>query len=370
MEAIGVVLAVVALVAMGAGAWGLWRGGVGWAHLATRKTSGAALGAGFAAFILAGALLPTPARAPAAPTANSAIRPSDQSSARPGPTSTTLSTEADEEDASTSAPIGPVSVPATPLGAPAGSCRPGNPLANVYCPERLRVITACTTVSGTIAVIRSEPDGDVHFNLELDAPYARLVNEQNRSQEHGQLVIEIVPADGPGCTPGLAPRAAVGTYDYGTCSGAALSTPVPSSHVSVTGPYVLDTAHGWMEIHPAWTIAVLSGQPAVTTAAPASTRAPAPIGRRSAAVLAGRRSWHDCGARAHAYVHGHHLERDAHRQLDGDGPHQLGAAERACIGDGALQDHQHHQRHDDGRLRFGLDRLSDQPSHGRQPGRR
>jgi hypothetical protein len=113
-------------------------------------------------------------------------------------------------------------------------------------------------VSGVIKSMRPEPDTDVHIDLLLDPPYAAMINNQNIAQQHGWLVVEIVPADEPGCTVGQPPRAPTGTYDFGTCTGANISTPAPGSHVSVIGPYVLDLAHGWMEIHPAWAISPYS----------------------------------------------------------------------------------------------------------------
>src|SRR5206468_1335184 len=72
---------------------------------------------------------------------------------------------------------------------------------------------------------------------------------------------------------GQPPRPPTGTYDYGNCTGANITAPNDGAHVAVTGPYVLDTAHGWMEIHPAWVIADASTAMAPTTA-PAATQAP------------------------------------------------------------------------------------------------
>jgi hypothetical protein len=33
-----------------------------------------------------------------------------------------------------------------------------------------------------------------------------------------------------------------------------VQTPTEGEAVAVTGPWVLDTVHGWNEIHPAWTV--------------------------------------------------------------------------------------------------------------------
>lgn len=159
---------------------------------------------------------------------------------------------------------------------PTGGCRSGDPLANVYHPYRLQVRNACMTVTGTVAYIRHEDDGDIHFNLSLPAAEAHLLDQANYSYENGELVTEIVPADQPGCSPRqpppLPPTAyRSSSYNYGLCTGADIATPPIGSEVSVTGPYVLDSDHGWMEIHPVWAITVISApstQPAPTQSTP------------------------------------------------------------------------------------------------------
>lgn len=191
------------------------------------------------------------------------------------PSTTAPGTE--DDPAGPGAPTIDGSVVATGSGDTPGAsaCRFGNPLANVYHPNRLKVVNPCTTVSGTVASVRSEDDGDVHFDLALDSQYSGLLTSENRSQQHGWLVDEIVPADEPGCTPGAPPRPATGSYDYGVCTGADEHTPAIGSHVFVTGPYVLDEDHGgWAEIHPVW--AVSTSPVAVPTTSPATTAAPAP----------------------------------------------------------------------------------------------
>jgi hypothetical protein len=146
-------------------------------------------------------------------------------------------------------------------------CRKGSPLANVYHPDRLLVIASCKTVSGVIKSITHEADGDFHFDLNLDPAYAKLINSGNVSGQHGWLVAEIVPADEPGCTPGKPPKPVSGTYNYGYCTGADITSPPIGTHVSVTGPYVLDQSHGWMEIHPVWRIVRLASTSTGTVAA-------------------------------------------------------------------------------------------------------
>jgi hypothetical protein len=105
---------------------------------------------------------------------------------------------------------------------PSPYCRSGDPLAGVYHPSRLKVRRRCVQRTGTVTrTKREEYDGDVHVSLETD--------------DGERLVVEIVPQD----------RGRV---------------PIPNerARVTVVGPLVYDTTHGWDEIHPAWWIS--SGQ--------------------------------------------------------------------------------------------------------------
>jgi hypothetical protein len=152
----------------------------------------------------------------------------------------------------------------TPTGSPhAAACVARPALADVYHPHRLRVIRRCATVTGTVAFVRREPDGDWHVNLRLPASEKALLDAANDRYEQGELVLEIVPADQAGCGPVGAPAKIPPTayrgpsYDYGTCSGLDLTPPAVGAEVQVAGPYVLDTDHGWREIHAVERIEVL-----------------------------------------------------------------------------------------------------------------
>jgi hypothetical protein len=128
---------------------------------------------------------------------------------------------------------------AAPLPSP--YCRGGDLLAGVYHPQRLRVRSRCRLATGVVEQVKFEDfDGDVHIDLHPDDP--RLVNRGN-DQVGGSLVVEIIPQD----------RALVGV-------------PQPGARVTVVGPWVEDTKHGWMEIHPAWLVAPASVLPATAYA--------------------------------------------------------------------------------------------------------
>ncbi len=134
------------------------------------------------------------------------------------------------------------------------SCRSGEPLANVHDPGRLLVVQSCQVVVGTVRATRVEDDGDVFINLDLEPSERVLLSEANVTKQRGTMVLEIVPADQPGCLVGLPPLPPRGSANFGICTGANLPTPTVGSTIEAFGPYVLDTNHGWMEIHPVWTI--------------------------------------------------------------------------------------------------------------------
>lgn len=181
---------------------------------------------------------------------------SSSTGALPGPSTSSASPAPVASETSPS----PEPSPSPSAPAAASACR-AEPLANVYHPSRLRVLDPCTTAVGVVRLVRHEADGDMHINVRLDPPYARMVNASNLARQDGDLVVEIVPADEPGCVVGQPPKAPSGTYDYGICTGANVLTPPVGARVRVIGPYVIDTVHGWAEIHPAWSITLLGVEP-------------------------------------------------------------------------------------------------------------
>lgn len=154
--------------------------------------------------------------------------------------------------------------PSTPAAQPVSAkCANRPTLADVYHPYRLKVLQACMTVTGTVAFVRREPDGDWHMNLRVPKAEQRLLDQANYRWEHGDLVLEIVPADQPGCgkvgAPAKVPPTAYRSrsYNYGTCSGLNLTPPAVGTEVAIAGPYVIDEDHGWREIHPVEVIHII-----------------------------------------------------------------------------------------------------------------
>jgi len=110
---------------------------------------------------------------------------------------------------------------------------------HVYHPDRLKVVDKCKTVSGTVESVRYEADGDTHIRLRVADP--SLVNQSNIEHQHGDLVLEQI------CQRRVTQEDAIDS-----CKGVPHNQDIPhvGDHVTVTGSYVLDQAHGWMEIHP------------------------------------------------------------------------------------------------------------------------
>jgi hypothetical protein len=136
----------------------------------------------------------------------------------------------------------------TPLALSGAAPSCDNSLWNhVYHPARLQVINPCITVTGRIAKRRAEPDGDVHIQFRLDAPYKNLLNDRNKIAQNGNLVLEPIWV-GP-----------VTQADAkSSCNNFTNKVHIPAigTHVSVTGSYVQDNepSHGWREIHPVTSI--------------------------------------------------------------------------------------------------------------------
>jgi hypothetical protein len=182
--------------------------------------------------------------------------------------SSTASTADPEADPGASPPTTTASLP------PVTGQACGDPHAHVYSPDRLELLADCVTVTGTVAVIRTEKDGDLHLLLQLDPGEGKYLNAKNVSSEMGDLVLEPVCVHTPTQTDAIP-----------VCAGYQNPLPIPAlgSHISVTGPWVLDLDHGWQEIHPVFAFNGV-GAPATPTPTQA-TAIPSPAPAPPAAAL-------------------------------------------------------------------------------------
>jgi hypothetical protein len=61
---------------------------------------------------------------------------------------------------------------------------------HVYNPSRLQIVDSCITITGTIDSISAEKDGDLHIRLSVDSQYSHLINQANKDNQFGDLVLE------------------------------------------------------------------------------------------------------------------------------------------------------------------------------------
>ena len=129
------------------------------------------------------------------------------------------------------------------------TCRDPDSTSNhVYNPSRLTIVQSCITASGIVENVIEEADGDYHLRLALDDQYANLTNSANDQYQYGDLVVEII------CALPITQQNAVSACQAYTNN---ITIPNINDHITVTGPYVLDTEHSnWAEIHPAYTLTI------------------------------------------------------------------------------------------------------------------
>lgn len=137
----------------------------------------------------------------------------------------------------------PTETPRPPTVAP--ECASSDQYRYVYYPGRLLVRSPCIRVTGTVKSIsqRGEGDGDFTFEVALDSPFERYLNDENRKQWQGNLHVEIVcfnPSQG---------------YSKGVCDNFPESLrvvpPEVGQRIWLEGQWVLDMGHtGWAELHP------------------------------------------------------------------------------------------------------------------------
>ena len=81
----------------------------------------------------------------------------------------------------------------------------------------------------------------LHVLLRLDSGESKYINARNVSGESGYLLLEPVCVHPPTQIDAIP-----------ACAGYVNRIPIPAvgTHVSVTGVWVLDVDHGWLELHP------------------------------------------------------------------------------------------------------------------------
>ncbi len=141
----------------------------------------------------------------------------------------------------------PVSPRPTPIPP---ECVPNDQDKYVYNPSRLQVISPCVRVSGAVKSVfvpSNGEDGDASFQLDLDEPFQRYLNEASRKYQNGHMHVEIICYVKPSFF--STPLAFfVCPQDPNPYRG-----PLPSieQHIWAEGRLVLDMGHaGWAELHP------------------------------------------------------------------------------------------------------------------------
>jgi len=134
-------------------------------------------------------------------------------------------------------------------GGSTSSCSdPASISSHIYNSYRLQIVKSCITASGTVDRVIEEADGDVHVRLNLDQAYKNLTNSANDQYQYRDLVVEIICVNTPSQTDAIP-----------ACQNYTNQIPVPSAgqHITITGPYVLDTDHyDWAEIHPVYSLVI------------------------------------------------------------------------------------------------------------------
>lgn len=129
-------------------------------------------------------------------------------------------------------------------------CRSGPPEAGVHNPDRLTVLDRCKHAEGVAVDAVHEDDGDYHVWFRPDPGYEYLLNLENHFRARPAMLAEITPNCPATTNPPDAQSAA-------RCPKSTLAIPKLGDHIAIDGPWVLDTDHGWREIHPVDSIRIL-----------------------------------------------------------------------------------------------------------------
>jgi hypothetical protein len=117
-------------------------------------------------------------------------------------------------------------------------CRQGNVLEGVDRQARFSALSPCEHVVGIVHNMtgKKQEDGDYQFNLAVQKPYRKLLNEVNIKQVQGMLVVEIIPMDQ---------------------NSSSVQIPKNGDKIGAYGAWVTDNPNGWNELHPVWNLTVL-----------------------------------------------------------------------------------------------------------------
>jgi hypothetical protein len=96
-------------------------------------------------------------------------------------------------------------------------------------------------VTGVIAAKVAESDGDLHLRVKLDGQSEAMLKGGNKSNQHGDLVVELI------CDPTVTQPDAVAACAF---FHATIPHYPAGTRGVVTGSHVLDREPGGMEIHP------------------------------------------------------------------------------------------------------------------------
>jgi predicted small lipoprotein YifL len=180
----------------------------------------------------------------------------------------------------------------------------------IYHSYRLHVVAACKTVTGKVESVRYEPDGDVHVLLKLPANRSGLLNIGNLTNTDGDLVTEII---------------CVGTITQAdaehACAGHVNQVIIPSvgERIRISGTYVLDADHGWMEIHPVSSLSVLAAPaPPAPVAQPSAPPPPQPSSAHCTASVHSFRDYDNDEWFNDVYVYSNQPDKDATASGGGD----------------------------------------------------
>ena len=104
---------------------------------------------------------------------------------------------------------------------------------------RFTVLSTCEKVIGVVHDMTGTKQsyGDYQFNLFVQEPFKRLLNQGNHNQVNGMLVVEIIPKD--------------------QINNPSVQIPKNGDKIQAYGAWVTDNPHGWNELHPAWKVKIL-----------------------------------------------------------------------------------------------------------------